>query len=363
VGPRASQATPPDELARLIEHDGVTVQVRAAANPMTPPAALAGALNSPIEQVAAAAAANPSTPDSSLADVGPHATDRVQTSIVSTPKAWPGPLHAVATVARRLERAGRPCRRDAFTERDVLLAVAIHPEMAAAGLWTRPSDLAAFLIEVHHAYGGKHGALLGQPMVEDALSRQCPGMESVPGAAAGHVGLGFMVAPRTGDMRFGHSGANDGYRGEMVMDVRRGSGVVVMTNSDTGGVLATEIINAVAHVYGWPAHEHQEVALAPLDTAAFDAIAGAYAAVPGARVPVEQISFSRDGNALLARFGDQIVVEMYPAGGRSYLIFEAYIIRVEFGTSGDEVWVELSGPGGGGRFVRQPAAIADPPSP
>lgn len=238
-----------------------------------------------------------------------------------------------------------------------------YPEMAAAGLWTRPSDLATFLIEVHHAYGGKPGALLGQPMVEDALGRQCPGMEGVPGAAAGHVGLGFMVAPRTGDMRFGHGGANDGYRGEMVMDVRRGSGVVVMTNSDTGGVLAAEIINAVAHVYGWPAHEHKDVALAPLDTAAFDAIAGAYTAVPGARVPVEQVSFSRDGETLLAKFGDQIVVEMYPAGGRSYLIFEAYIIRVEFGTSGDEVWVELRGPGGGGRFVQQPTASADPPSP
>ncbi len=235
-----------------------------------------------------------------------------------------------------------------------------YPEMAAAGLWTRPSDLATFLIEVHRAYEGKRGSLVGQAMAEDALGRQCPGMMGVPGAVAGHVGLGFMVAPRTGDMRFGHGGANAGYRGEMVMDVRRGSGVVVMANSDTGGVLAAEVINAVAHVYGWPAHEHQEVALAPLDASAFDAIAGTYNAVPDARVPVKQISFSRDGDTLLASFGDQIVVEMYPAGGQSYLIFEAYIIRLEFGTSGDEMWVELDGAGGRARFVQQPGASADP---
>ncbi len=231
-----------------------------------------------------------------------------------------------------------------------------YPEMAAAGLWTRPLDLAELLIDVHRAFNDAGGRLVSTKTIRDALGRQCPGMAGLPGSMAGYVGLGFMVAPRTGDLRFGHGGANEGFRGQMLMDARRGSGVVVMTNSDTGGQLTDEVINAVAHVYGWPAHEHREVALASLDTAAFDRVAGTYTFPPGGPIQVEQVRFVRDGGVVRAEFDDQIVSEVFPTGERSYLLFEPFLVRIEFGASDDEAWVEFDGPGGLRALRAEPAA-------
>lgn len=131
----ASHATPPAELAQLLKHPDVTVGMRAAANPMTPPAALTAALTS-TEEIAAAAAANPSTPASSLADTVSHATDRLLAGMANGPEASPDLLQAIAAVAlkRLVERAGHPPSRDAYTPRDVLVAVALHPNTNAATL-------------------------------------------------------------------------------------------------------------------------------------------------------------------------------------------------------------------------------------
>lgn len=108
----------------------------------------------------------------------------------------------------------------------------IYPEQAAAGLWTTPSDLALFLIELQK----KTGRVISAKMIEQMLTRQ-----------TGDMGLGPML---TGANQFGHGGSNHGFQCQ-AMATRDGHGVVVMTNGDLGGQLAGEIVKAVSAEQQW----------------------------------------------------------------------------------------------------------------
>src|SRR5208282_5712252 len=48
----------------------------------------------------------------------------------------------------------------------------VYPEMAAAGLWTTPSDLARFAIEIALSKQGKANHVLSQAMTEQMLTPQ-----------------------------------------------------------------------------------------------------------------------------------------------------------------------------------------------
>lgn len=65
-------------------------------------------------------------------------------------------------------------------------------------------------------------------------------------------GIGFEL-PGEGD-RFGHGGSNEGFQCALTAFSDSGSGVVVMTNSDTGYLLVERLTNAVAAEYGWKSY-------------------------------------------------------------------------------------------------------------
>ncbi|HKW95381.1 MAG TPA: serine hydrolase domain-containing protein [Methylomirabilota bacterium] len=74
----------------------------------------------------------------------------------------------------------------------------VYPEMAAAGLWTTPTDLAKFGIELMRALKGK-STLVSRETAEAMLTEQKDG-----------AALGFFVDTKTG--QFGHNGAARGSR-------------------------------------------------------------------------------------------------------------------------------------------------------
>lgn len=115
----------------------------------------------------------------------------------------------------------------------------VYPEMAAAGLWTTPSDLARFAIELQLSLDGKANHVLSQDMTRQMLTRQI-----------GNWGLGIGLT----DREFNHGGSNEGFRCLMVATLHTGKGVVIMTNSDQGGEVANEIQKAVAAEYHWTEH-------------------------------------------------------------------------------------------------------------
>ena len=113
------------------------------------------------------------------------------------------------------------------------------PEQAAGGLWTTPTDLASFMIELWRSYHGHSDALLPQRLARAMLTRQID-----------DFGLGLSL-PSDGVFRFQHGGGNAGYRCHMVLSVDVPEGVVIMTNGDAGEQVIWEIFEAIADAYGW----------------------------------------------------------------------------------------------------------------
>lgn len=111
----------------------------------------------------------------------------------------------------------------------------VYPEMAAAGLWTTPTDLARLAIEIEKSAYGRSNKILSQKAVQWMLTPQ-----------KGGYGLGVEIAPH----RFSHSGVNAGFRCSLVC-LDSGKGAVVMTNSDTGAKLIQEIMRSIAQEYRW----------------------------------------------------------------------------------------------------------------
>ncbi len=110
----------------------------------------------------------------------------------------------------------------------------IYPEMAAAGLWTTPSQLIQYGIEIQKINNTQKDGIISYASTEEML---------VPGDN-GH-GLG----PGIGDNTFGHGGADEGFRARLLAWKDSPHAVVIMVNSDNGSIIQ-EVLLAIANEYG-----------------------------------------------------------------------------------------------------------------
>lgn len=117
----------------------------------------------------------------------------------------------------------------------------VYPEQAAAGLWTTPSDLAKAAIEVQKALRGPKGAVLTQASAREMITP----------VGVGPFAVGFTIDKRGEGWYFSHNGSNWGFQCLLLAHVRKGYGVAVMTNSDSGGRLLNEVAARVAAAYQW----------------------------------------------------------------------------------------------------------------
>lgn len=115
----------------------------------------------------------------------------------------------------------------------------IYPEMAAAGLWTTPTDLAKFAIEIANSRHGKSNRVLSQKMTEEMLT---PVMDG--------AGLGFFVEKENSG-QFAHNGADEGFQALLTMNSETGKGVAMMMDSDNGISLANYVLRRIAQEYAW----------------------------------------------------------------------------------------------------------------
>lgn len=166
-----------------------------------------------------------------------------------------------------------------------------YPEMAAAGLWTTPSDLARFAIEIQQSLHGKSNKVLSAEMVRQMLTKQ-----------KGDYGLGFGLGGKDKITTFSHGGSNEGFKCMLFAYSETGQGAVVMTNGDLGGSLANEILRAIAREYGWPDYQPTEKTLVTVQPELLVAYAGEYLMETGAaRVDFPVTVSQENGKMFISR--------------------------------------------------------------
>jgi CubicO group peptidase (beta-lactamase class C family) len=143
-----------------------------------------------------------------------------------------------------------------------------YPEMAAAGLWTTPSDLARWAISIQKAYNGGTGEPLSPATTRTMLTRQ-----------KNDQGLGPGLSGEADSLAFSHGGANEGFRCYLFAFAKNGGqGVVIMTNGDRGSALSMEYLRSISRAYDWGRFEPMVKKTLPLSMEEKRQFAGAYRA-------------------------------------------------------------------------------------
>ena len=168
----------------------------------------------------------------------------------------------------------------------------VYPELAPAGLWTTPTDYARFMIALGRSVRGEDHRLVSAASAGQLMTR-----------GLGNWGLGVDLGPDGTPRQFGHTGANAGYQSAFVMYPDTCQGAVVMTNSDEGNWLISEVMDAIGGAYGWPGQQAPTIQAAiPLTEDIIHEFAGTYRLHD---YPAEKFTISRkaDGNLYWARVG------------------------------------------------------------
>lgn len=212
------------------------------------------------------------------------------------------PLDAarLATAAMPHDATGRPIAGGPHT----------YPELAAAGLWSTPSDLLRYAIAVRDSARGAPGALLDHRLAGEMLT---PGL--------GDYGLGVEVHGAPGNRDVSHGGSNVGYENFLVAFTGTGDGVAVMTNGAQGNELAMEITRSVAAAYNWPRYRSIERRSIPIPAATQARIIGTYA-IP--ELGTFAITARGDGLALSLKEGAS--EPLYASGPDSYFILSSDLV-------------------------------------
>ena len=117
----------------------------------------------------------------------------------------------------------------------------VYPELAASGLWTTPTDLARFAIEIQLSVQGKSNKVLSPKMARDMITT----------VGVGPYACKLSIEKRGEGWYFSHGGANWGFRANMIAHLSKGYGAVIMTNADRRSILIEELLARVASAYHW----------------------------------------------------------------------------------------------------------------
>lgn len=129
----------------------------------------------------------------------------------------------------------------------------VYPEMAAAGLWTTPANLAQAGVELMRAVNGRPSAVLSQETAEAMLQPQ-----HASSSEGYQPALGFFVRGEEESRYFYHSGWNEGFVAHAQFFPASGQGMVLMLNSNEGNDLMFDIGLALRREFGWPGTQPAE---------------------------------------------------------------------------------------------------------
>ncbi|MDD1453188.1 serine hydrolase [Sphingomonas sp. H160509] len=185
-----------------------------------------------------------------------------------------------------------------------------YPELAAAGLWSTPSDLLRFTMAVRDSARGEKDSILAQSLATVMLT---------PGK--GEWGLGVEVHPTPADRAFAHGGSNEGYENFMVAYTESGDGVAVMTNGAQGAELGSEITRSVAATYGWPSYHSIERASVPIPADIRARLIGTYAVSD-----LGSFSITANGPSLAISLKEGVSEPLYASAPDSYFVLSTDLV-------------------------------------
>ncbi len=198
----------------------------------------------------------------------------------------------------------------------------LYPELAAAGLWTTPGDLAKLVADLLRSSRGDADSLL-DPATAAEMVRP----------VRDNAGLGVFLLATDGGPYLVYRGANRGFRAELAASLEHGYGAVVMTNADGGGPLAAELIRAIAREYDWRGYLRLPLKRKELSAERLDGFTGRY------QLGVDRVlTVERQGSALFYRetFRDS-PLELVPIGRERFAVREASELLEFVSEDGDQV--------------------------
>lgn len=140
-----------------------------------------------------------------------------------------------------------------------------YPEQAAAGLWTTPSDLAKYYLEIQAIRAGKTDGVLSKEILDQMLTKH-----------QGNWGLGPALREIDGQLLFGHGGKNAGFTNDMMGFADKGDAIIIMTSADNGGNLIGEILRGISVFYEFNMRNPTEIELVELPQEELELLAGKY---------------------------------------------------------------------------------------
>ena len=172
----------------------------------------------------------------------------------------------------------------------------IYPEMAAAGLWTNPSELARFGIAMQLSIKGDSDQMLSSENAKKMLTAHIKD----------YIGLGFFLEGEGENIRFGHGGADAGFIADISFYKHHGFGAVVMINANRAWPMIDEIFRSIAKEYAWPEYFPEIKSPIPINSEDLDNYVGEF----HSEKPKCRMVISKENGILYFQLNDQHPIEL-----------------------------------------------------